>query len=80
MSDGAIGVIFVDKGEPKLVVPYRGFKMEISGIEAVAEPVFIPEDPDYIYAAYKGADEIMELLKSLDIFRGTKLTHQEEEK
>lgn len=80
MTDGIIGVLVIHKGEPKPIAPYVETKIQIGSVEADAAPLFIPDNPGCIYAEYKGADEIMELLKSLDIFRGTKLTHQEEEK
>lgn len=49
-------------------------------MEGDAAPLFIPDDPGYIYAKYRGADEIMELLRSLEVFQRTKLTHKEEKK
>lgn len=80
MTDGIIGILFTHNGEPKLIAPYVETKIQIGSMEGDAAPLFIPDDPDYIYAVHKGADEIMELLRSLDVFRGTKLTHKEEEK
>lgn len=78
MTDGIIGVLVIQNGEPILITPYIETKIQIDCMEADAAPLFIPDHPGTIYAKYKGADEIMELLKSLSVFRGTKLTHQEE--
>ena len=80
MTDGIIGVLVTYHGEPILIAPYVETKIQIDCMESDAAPLFIPDDPDYIYAKYKGADEIMELLRSLDVFQRTKLIHKEEEK
>lgn len=80
MADGIIGVLVSHKGEPILIAPYVDTKIQIDCTEVDAAPLFIPDHPGAIYVEYRGADEIMELLKSLNIFRGTKLTHKEEEK
>lgn len=78
MTDGIIGVLVIHKGEPILIAPYVETKIQIGSMEGDMAPLFIPDNPGTIYAKYRGADEIMELLKSLSVFRGTKLTHQEE--
>lgn len=80
MTDGIIGVLVIHNGEPVLIAPYVETIIQIGYTEVDAAPLFIPDHPGTIYAEYKGADEIMELLRSLDVFRGTKLTHKEEEK
>lgn len=80
MTDGIIGVLVSQNGEPILIAPYVETKIQIGCMEGDAAPLFIPDNPGCICAKYKGADEIMELLRSLDVFRGTKLTHNEEEK
>lgn len=81
MTDGIIGVLVIQNGEPVLIAPYVETEIQIGGWHKVdAAPLFIPDNPGTIYAHYKGADEIMELLRSLDVFRGTKLTYKEEEK
>lgn len=80
MTDGIIGVLVIHNGEPILIAPYVETKIQIYSMECDAAPLFIPDHPGAIYATYKGADEIMELLRSLDVFQRTKLTHKEEEK
>ena len=78
MTDGIIGVLVTQNGEPILIVPYVETKIQIDCMESDAAPLFIPGYPGAIYAKYRGADEIMELLRSLDVFQRTKLTHKEE--
>lgn len=80
MTDGIIGVLVIQNGEPILIAPYVDTKIQIDRMESDAAPLFIPDYPGAIYATYKGADEIMELLRSLDVFQRTKLTHKEEKK
>lgn len=78
MADGIIGVLVTQNGEPKLITPYVETKIEIDSSEVYAAPLFIPDHPGAIYAVCIGVDKIMELLRSLDVFQRTKLTHQEE--
>lgn len=80
MTDGIIGVLVIHNAEPILIAPYMETKIQVGCVEADAAPLFIPDNPGCIYAEYKGADEIMELLRSLDVFQRTKLTHKEEKK